>query len=214
LTVRWTGVPALLLFAAVALAPPAGVQAHARYASSEPGIGEVLQTPPTEVVIEFTQDLQKIAGRYDIQVTSAVPSPVTAGPAVIDDTDRSRMSVPLQPGLAVGRYVVRWANVSDEDGDPSEGGFSFYVGREPTADELHQDGELAQIGATDEPTPVTSTPAAAATPESPTPVDGDGASDDDDGDGATTAIVIGAAAAAAAVAAAGAFAWMRTRRTG
>ena len=84
------------------------------------------------------------------------------------------MSVPLQPDLADGRYVVHWNNVSDEDGDPAEGAFSFYVNYEPNAVDLENDEQLGQIGA--EETPASNdTPAAEDTPAtSETPAGSDG----------------------------------------
>jgi len=119
----------------------ASVDAHARLKESTPKVGEVLQTPPAEVRITFTNDIQRISGTYDIGVTDDTEAAVTAGAAVIDDEDRSVMSVALQPGLPQGRYVVKYKNVSDADGDPFEAGFAFYVGVEPT-DEQRAEDEL------------------------------------------------------------------------
>jgi hypothetical protein len=73
--------------------------------------------------------------------------------------------VELQAGLAPGRYVVEWTNVSDEGGDGHEGAFSFYVQTQPTPEDLEADEELE--GGHDE-TP--GTPGAGETPAAtPTP---------------------------------------------
>ena len=42
-----------------------------------------------------------------------------------------------------GRFVVRWRNLSADDGDADGGEFPFYVGRSPTAEEEALDREMA-----------------------------------------------------------------------
>jgi methionine-rich copper-binding protein CopC len=145
------------------LALPSTASAHARLKSSTPGVSEVVQTSPSQVVIIFTEDVQKVSGTYGISVTKDRGPDVTAGPAVLDDTDRSKMSVPLQPDLAPGRYVVEYHNVSDDDGDPFNGAFAFYIQTQPTAVDKANDAQLAQIG------PAEGTPGADATASSGTP---------------------------------------------
>jgi methionine-rich copper-binding protein CopC len=151
-------VAALLLMAVLATT----ALAHAHYKSSIPGKGEVVAASPDRVSITFTQDIQKVAGTYDIQVNRDRGQSVASGPAVLDNTDRATMSVPLQPGLPQGRYVVNWKNVSDADGDPAEGAFSFYVKTQPNAVDIQNDQQLETIGAEAE-TPVSADTAAAGT---------------------------------------------------
>jgi methionine-rich copper-binding protein CopC len=122
------------------------VAAHGRYKSSLPKKGEVLSTAPRSVEIVFSQQLQKVAGTYGIDVTDAAGASLTADDALLDEADRSRMAVALEPGRGPGRYVVRWHNVSDDDSDPAEGAFAFYVGTEPTPADLDADRELARVG--------------------------------------------------------------------
>ena len=146
------------------IAAPGTALAHARYMSSTPAKGEVVATSPAAVEITFTQDIQKVSGTYSIEVERDRGASVTAGPAVVDDSDRSKMSVPLNPNLIAGRYVVHWTNASDADGDPAEGAFSFYVQTKPTAIDLENDQQLELVGAEEE-TPAageTSQPATAA----------------------------------------------------
>ena len=162
--------------------------AHGRYKSSIPKKSEVLSAAPASVEIVFSQQLQKVAGTYGIEVTDTSGASVTAAGAVLDEADRSRMTVALAPGLAQGRYVVRWRNVSDEDADPAEGAFAFYVGAEPTRADVDADRALANVGREDV------TPAAAPTMASP---GGDDSGDDDDD---TTRFFIGGAVLAAAIA--------------
>lgn len=192
---------------AAALASVSGAQAHARLKESTPAKGGVVSTPPSEVSITFTNEVQRIAGTYDIVVENDAGQSFTAGPATIAEGDRSVMSVPLQPNLPPGRYVVTYTNVSDADGDPFEGGYAFYVQVEPTQAQLAADAllEPPEIEGTQTPpaqagtgtatlaSPRSATPSVSSTPASNT------GSDDDNGT-LVTLVFIGAAVAAAAAA--------------
>jgi methionine-rich copper-binding protein CopC len=208
-----------LLAAWIVMTAP--VYAHAQYASSTPGKGARLTTAPAEVTITFTQEIQKIAGTYDITVNKDRGLAVTSGPAVVSDGDRTMMSVPLEPGLADGRYVVRWKNVSDADGDPLEGAFSFYLNYEPNTVDLENDAQLAEVGAEEETPASGDTPVSDETPSAATPTDGaptaaatpgDGAESDEDDDSGSTLWVIVGAVGIGLVAGVGAFAFARSRR--
>ena len=189
----------VLAAAASALLFAGNAEGHARYKESTPAKGELLAASPAQVSITFSQEVQKVTGTYGIDVRYSPSRPQTgitqdaeAGPAVVNDDDRTIVSVPLRPDLAPGRYEVHWTNVSDADGDPAEGAFSFYIGMPPTAADLAADEALALIGEeeeTPEPTggastPAPGTPAASATAVAPR-------SDDDDGGGSTALIIIG-----------------------
>lgn len=209
---------------------PSTASAHARLKTSTPVVGEVLQAAPTQVVITFTQEIQKVSGNYSIRVNRDRGQDVTAAPAVVDDTDRHTMSVQLQPDLVAGRYVVNWHNVSDEDGDPLDGAFSFYVQTQPNAVNLANDAQLAQIGAPETPsadtsatseTPAASAPAggatsppatSAATTQQPAVTATASSSGSSSSGGSNTAVyVIIGVLAVATVGAAGAW-WVFTRR--
>lgn len=188
---------------------------HARLKESTPKVGEVLQASPTEVRITFSNDIQKIAGFYGIEVANEAGQSFTAGPTVIDEDDRSLMTVPLQPNLPPGRYVVTYKNVSDVDGDPFEGGFAFYVGVQPTAEQLAADALLEPPEASATQTfeagtgasPVTGSPSgtAAASGEptaavSPSPGATSGTSDSgDNGRAPATLVFVGAGLVVAAI---------------
>jgi hypothetical protein len=149
----------LAVMATALLASPLSASAHARYKSSTPGKGEVVRASPARVEITFTQDIQKVGGTYGIEVTKDRGASVTAGPAVVDEQDRSKLSVPLQPNLDPGRYVVNYKNVSDEDGDPFNGAFSFYLNYQANAVDLENDRQLEAVGAELETPGATSSPA-------------------------------------------------------
>ena len=155
---------ALSAVTAVALFAAMPAFAHARYKNSTPSTGEVLAASPARVEITFTQQIQKISGTYGIEVAHDRSASVTAGAATIDEADRSKLSAALQPNLQPGRYVVNWKNVSDGDGDPAEGAFSFYIGKEPNANDLENDKQLASVGAEAETPAAGSTTISGATP--------------------------------------------------
>jgi methionine-rich copper-binding protein CopC len=141
-TVRVLAAMGVAALAAVVVMPNLA-SAHARYKSSIPGKGEVVTVVPAQVEITFTEDIQKVSGSYSMTVTDSKGAIASTGLAVIDEQDRSRMSVPVASNLPPGRYVVHWSNVSDGDGDPLSGEFSFYVQTQPTADDLAADAALA-----------------------------------------------------------------------
>jgi methionine-rich copper-binding protein CopC len=184
------------------LATASRVMAHANYESSTPAKGEVLSASPAQVSITFTQDVQRITGTFGIEVAGPAGAATTA-PATLNDEDRSIMTVPLAPNLPPGRYVVEWKNVSDEDGDAAEGAFSFYIGVQPTAEQLAADAELAEIEDVNTPTPTTSaatpgtTPAGTTPPVSSTAVPPNAGEEDDGGSGTAIAIIISVVAVAA-----------------
>ena len=202
--------------------------AHARLKESTPAVGEVLEASPAEVSITFSNDIQKLSGTYDIAVENEGGQSYVAGPPLIDEDDRSLMTVALQPNLPPGRYVVTYKNSSDADGDPFEGGYAFYVGVEPTQEQLAADAllEPPEVSATQTfeaesgartPTPAavgtatgtTSTPSADSTPTAPS---GEADSDDDDNRNLATLVFIGAVVAVAAIV--GFVIWRATGRGG
>jgi methionine-rich copper-binding protein CopC len=200
-----TIIPATFAACAAALLTVSGASAHAAYKSSTPAKGEVLSASPAQVSIAFTQEVQKVTGTFGIDVADAGGASMTPGDASLDDGDRSTMTVALNPNLGPGRYVVRWKNVSDVDGEAAEGAFSFYVETRPSVEDLAADQGLTEIGAEEEPpgpTSGTSTPSGAAT-EPPPPstavapptADGDGG-----GDGGNSSLLITAGVIIAAIA--------------
>ncbi|TAK62762.1 MAG: copper resistance protein CopC [Dehalococcoidia bacterium] len=203
--------------AAAVVAAPQLASAHARYKSSAPGKSEVVQQAPAQVEITFTEEIQKIAGSYSMTVTDSKDAIASTGPAVINEQDRSKMSVALPDTLPPGRYVVHYSNVSDADGDPFDGAFAFYVATQPTAADQAADAALAAAeapeatdtaapgGATSTKAPSTSaaSPAVAATPASGS---GDG--------GSNTGLFVGIAVAVVVVVvlAGGGYLYLQGRR--
>lgn len=99
--------------------------AHAEPATLSPGDGAVLAKPPTEVVIEMTQEMARQGAANDIEVFDAAGNKVTTQAAAIDNADRKKITVPLPPNLLVGTYTVKWKTLSADDGDAANGQFTF-----------------------------------------------------------------------------------------
>ncbi|MEX2227497.1 MAG: copper resistance CopC family protein [Dehalococcoidia bacterium] len=208
-------IAAVVLAVVAVLSHGGGVAgAHARLDESTPAVGEVVETSPSSVSITFTQDVQKIGGTYGIDVSDGGGAEVTVADALLSDDDRRILTVELPASLPVGRYVVEYKNVSDADGDPWDGAYAFYVGREPTAEELAADealiGEEENATATAEAasTPdVDGTATREADPTTGVPIDQD--FDDDNGGAITLVLVIGAIVLIAVLVTVGFFVYSR-----
>ncbi len=116
---------AIIAAALLALAAFTAVFAHAEPATVKPGDGAVLNAAPSQVAIQMTQEMARQAGANDIQVFDAAGKQVTTAAAVIDNSDRRKISVALPSGLAVGTYTVKWKTLSADDGDTANGQLSF-----------------------------------------------------------------------------------------
>lgn len=142
---------ALSAFALAALGLRGHASAHAAYASSEPAFGAVLERAPERISLTFSQELFRREGANAIEWAPADAGEAgdfaDAGEAVITNDDRRTMSAALprsaRDGWGTGRFLVRWRNLSADDGDADAGEFPFYVGRGPTAAEEALDRELA-----------------------------------------------------------------------
>lgn len=209
----------LVLVAGVVVALGVGVvrvSAHAAYDHSTPARDEVLQAAPAKVDVYFKQEVLKQQGQYYVRVLDEQETQVsTPDDGTFDEDDRTHIFADLPAGLPNGRYIVRWSNVSFEDGDSGEGAFCFYLAVEPTA---AQQAECAAF-AEEEPTAATtsvSSPEASATPvvsetpqPSPTPTI---APSSDDDNGAPVGLIIGgiiAGVVVLAIAGGAAVIWLR-----
>jgi methionine-rich copper-binding protein CopC len=163
---------AALLLAAFILVTPGDVRAHAGYESSTPGDGEVVAEPPERVDIFFSQEIARSGGLPTVIVVNEAGDTI-ADEAVLDDADRTHISIELPPALPERRYTVIWHTLSDEDGEEARGAFHFFIGAGPPPQPTGG-AESPRPGA--EPTPV------------PTPVPTE--ERDDDGSGIETWMLI------------------------
>ena len=139
---RWPIV--LLCGALLAWLSLSDASAHAAYESSTPAFAEVLDESPAEIAIRFTQELFRRAGANSLSLVQADSgAEIALGTMEIGNEDRRVMRVAVAAELSAGRYLVRWTNLSAEDGDADSGSYPFYVGRDPTADETKTDRALA-----------------------------------------------------------------------
>jgi copper transport protein len=94
--------------------------AHAELTASDPARGSENPTAPAEVSASFTEPLTESSS---LQVFDACGDRVDSGGAAISGND---IKVALDSNVA-GRYQVRYFVISDLDGHPSRGTFTFDV---------------------------------------------------------------------------------------
>lgn len=181
---------ALLLVGLAVGAPPAA--AHSGLLSSTPADGDQLDAPPSELVLEFNEDIQGLG--TEIRVTAANEVDVTDGDPVVDGP---RVTVPLQTSGS-GDYDVVWRVVS-ADGHPISGELSFSAiaeaepsTTEATSDAITEETTSSTSATTDGPS---SAGATSDDDASPAP---SAAESDDGSDAAPVAIVVVVIAAALA----------------
>ena len=127
-----TRVAAIVLLLIAFVLIPGRASAHANLAESDPAANSVLETPPSEVTIRFTEPLE--AALSEIRVLDSRGDQVDLGDSALDPTDTTVMSVSLEL-LDNGTYTVAWSNVSTVDGHRVRGAFQFSVGEPLTASE-------------------------------------------------------------------------------
>jgi methionine-rich copper-binding protein CopC len=120
-------VAASCLAALLALVLVATAFAHAEPATIKPGDKAVLNQPPAQIDMTMSQEMARQGDANDIDVFDASGKEVTVVAAVIDNSDRKKLSVPLPTGLPAGIYTVKWKTLSADDGDAAEGMFTFTI---------------------------------------------------------------------------------------
>jgi methionine-rich copper-binding protein CopC len=210
--------PLLLLAVAVALlSETAPAFAHAEYESSTPARDQVAQAAPSRVDVLFTQEMARVAGEYFLRVFNDQQTQVSQGDGQIDDLDRTLMFTTMPTDVPPGRYIVRWLNLSDEDGDSDEGAYCFYVAVQPTPEQqaecaafAEEEGPAPSAGAASPTAGAVASATQAETGPTATPADATEDGDDDGGSNVAlivTVIVVGALVVLAAVA--GVAFWLR-----
>jgi methionine-rich copper-binding protein CopC len=199
------------LFSAALLIPAGKAAAHAAFDHSTPAQDEVVPTAPSQVDLYFKQAVFKAAGQYYVRVfADDGTTQVSTGDGTVDDNNRKHISAALPANLAQGRYIVKWHNVSDEDGDPDTGAFCFYIGVQPTA---AQQAECASFAPPPAPTiaDATASRSPVAT-QTPAPLHS-GPGNTSSGGGSSTGVIIGVVAGVivAVVVVGGAGLWWRSR---
>jgi len=118
----WAIVPVLLLAVSVA-------SGHSLLTRSEPEAGQILDRAPEKVIAWFGEELD--AQLSSMRVVDNQGKQIDNGDGRVDlnDLDHRSMIATLPPDSPDGIYTVQWSAVSAEDGDASEGVFSFTAGQ-------------------------------------------------------------------------------------
>ncbi len=114
---------ALALAVAVLLAVAAGAGAHAFLDRAEPRAGGTVRTPPSQVRLWFTGDLE--AAFSTVQVMNQSGQRVDKADARVDRGTPRLLRVSL-PSLPPGAYKVTW-RVLSVDSHVTQGDFTFRV---------------------------------------------------------------------------------------
>jgi methionine-rich copper-binding protein CopC len=98
--------------------------AHASPTRQEPSAGSLVSASQRYVAIDFNDELEPAFS--SLSVNDANGEAVTASKAVIEPSNKMRMSVALKP-LTSGMYTVAWSAVA-ADGHRTHGDYTFIVG--------------------------------------------------------------------------------------
>jgi copper transport protein len=113
----------LVLFYSASAVPSA--RAHALLVRSNPAANAVLEVPPVQVEIFFSEPLEEKLS--SIKVFDSNNLSVDVGDVRVDPADPTRLTVSLH-SLNDGVYTVTWKAVSSVDGHQTVGTFPFAVG--------------------------------------------------------------------------------------
>jgi methionine-rich copper-binding protein CopC len=113
--------PAPLLLAPLLLASPA--LAHAMLHAASPAAGSTVKTPPAEVALTFSEELEP---RFStVQVLDAAGKQVDKADLHVVGGDATHVAIGLNP-IGAGTYKVIWHAVS-VDTHRTQGSFTFTV---------------------------------------------------------------------------------------
>lgn len=118
---------AAVLVCAAALALPASALAHAVLLRTTPSASGVVNTPPPEVRLRFSEPVEPEFAI--VSVTNAAGEQVTVGPPRNAPGSPDELVTPLRT-IPQGWYLVFWRAIS-ADGHPVRGAFTFAVGPSP-----------------------------------------------------------------------------------
>ncbi|MGW2275957.1 copper resistance CopC/CopD family protein [Streptomyces yangpuensis] len=100
--------------------------AHTALSGSDPADGSVLQTPPRQVTLTFTESIS--FPDEALRVLSPANERVNPRPAQHADGKANTARVELSGELPEGTYTVAWRVIS-ADGHPISGAFTFSIGK-------------------------------------------------------------------------------------
>jgi methionine-rich copper-binding protein CopC len=112
----------LLLAGALLCAGAGSARAHAFLDRASPAVGSTVHTPPTEVRIQYTEELEPAYSTAHVEDASGATVSMAAH---VDKSEPSVLIVPLG-ALKPGRYKVIW-KVLSVDTHVTNGTFTFTV---------------------------------------------------------------------------------------
>ncbi len=117
-------VAACVLVAGLTFLLTLSAEAHSLLVSSDPASGAKLATSPANVQMTFSEGVEPAFSSFDV-IDRTRKSYVAGAPTI--DRVKGLVTVPLQPNLTPGNYVVQWKVVSVVDGHLTRGSFAFNV---------------------------------------------------------------------------------------
>ncbi len=118
------------IFALLALLPVSGftpaASAHALPTRSDPPSNAILQAPPSQVRMWFSEDLNPFSSK--LVVVDPANREVDQKDSHVNSSDTREMDVSV-PLLPAGTYVVVWRTQSAEDGHIATGSYLFRIAR-------------------------------------------------------------------------------------
>lgn len=108
---------------AVLLWGAAVASAHAFLERADPRVGSKVRTPPAQVKIWFTENLEPAFS--SVQVVNEAGGRIDKGDSQVDSSNLSLLRISLPP-LTLGTYKVIW-RVLSIDGHITEGDFTFRI---------------------------------------------------------------------------------------
>jgi copper transport protein len=115
---------------------PAPAQAHATLVGSDPPDGTILNEPPSQVVLSFSEPVRLLDDR--IQVIKPDGQPVEVGDASASGTD---VTIPVAEEFDIGTYLVSFRVIS-QDSHPVAGALTYSVGAPSDPPELVVDEDV------------------------------------------------------------------------
>ncbi|HEV8192608.1 MAG TPA: copper resistance protein CopC, partial [Ktedonobacterales bacterium] len=119
------GIFALLAFLPISASTPTA-SAHALPTRSDPQANAILQAPPSQVRMWFSEDVNPFSSK--LVVVDPTNREVDQKDSHINASDSREMDLSL-PLLPAGTYVVAWRTQSAEDGHIAAGSFLFRIAR-------------------------------------------------------------------------------------
>lgn len=160
---------AVMVALALSLLLAPTVVAHAELESATPGPNDVIVGSPTELITEFSQNLDP--SRTILELRDAAGTTIARGGEPGDGKRQFRLAL---PELAPGEYEVRWTSFSAEDGELARRSYTFTVSPAPSPTPSPTPGPSVQASSTPSASPtataiLTPTPGPSPDPVPPDP---------------------------------------------